>query len=295
MSQFPVVLAAVDASPVATSVLRFAQLLARADAGGRLFAVHAVEPPAPAWDRLLWPLASLGDDRPAIVAEACKIGLGLLTAQVRDAGVTLPTEALRAVPGAPADAVLAASGPLGPSLLVAGRYGRSGAVAGLLGSVASRLLFRAPIAVAFTDPAAPAGPPQRIAVAVAEGPAARASLELALELALAFGAKVVPVLVLDDPTAKNARNEARSLMTRLLEGQPLPFSIAGRLQDLLDKPRVLEGDAAEQILVGAEGCDLLVVGRTRGQRAGVGRTAESVVRSARVPVIVVPDGDGEAA
>jgi nucleotide-binding universal stress UspA family protein len=287
MTELPTVLAAVDASNVATPVLRLARLVASTEVGGRLHVVHCVPPAPPAWEGLLWPFASMGDDRPAILAEVAGIALRTLRAQLRDAGIEGASEAGRIVFGPPADALLEVASELGPQTIVVGRWGEGGPVAGLLGSVATRLLHRSPRSVLIADPSADSPSLQRIGVALTEGDAARPALEAALRLADRVGGRVSPIVAMDS-TGKNPRNEARAFLTRLIEGQPLPFSIGGRLGELLEKPVLLDGAPDDALIAASSDFELLVLGRANRDGVRLGRIAEQVARKAQSSVLLVP-------
>lgn len=186
------------------------------------------------------------------------------------------------------------------ALVVIGASHRAGHGRVRPGSVASRLLHGAPCAVAVAPrgyAGEPAREPRVIEAAFDLSPESEAALSQATEIALAAGATVRVVAVIDPveygygPVLGSyqviaADNLRRRLETRTRElAEELP-------SELRADPRVLRGNVAGLILGEAEkGVDLLVMGsRGYGPVPSVllGSVSSRVLASAPCPVLVVP-------
>jgi nucleotide-binding universal stress UspA family protein len=127
-------------------------------------------------------------------------------------------------------------------------------------------------------------PIQHILVAVDFGEPSSHALDVALDLAKTFDAKVTLVHVIPWPVADIA-SEAQRMLDAVLVGVKLRYPRTYAI--------VREGLAAHQILAVVMECgaDLIVVG-THGRRGLprflVGSVAENVVRCSPVPVLTVP-------
>jgi nucleotide-binding universal stress UspA family protein len=313
MSDFSTVVAALDDSDVASSVLRLAQQLAPAEGGHRLFAAHGVRPFDPAFAAMLWPLACLGDDHDAIAAELVQNATKSLQKRHRDVFANTP-DAIRVAWGRPADAILDVAGRVGPDITVMGTTGTHRGAPGLIGATTAEVLRRAPNAVLVARRLELPTELKRFAVAIDFGPFSRRLLEYSLKLASRMGAKVVPIAVI--PTLEvldsaglhrgqalqpqAALKEAKRLATQLVETLDLPFGVAARRTELLEPFVFRNGDPAAEVIAGAGDAqaDLVIVARTRdalndGPR--LGRVTDALVRTAPSHVLVVPPTANETA
>jgi nucleotide-binding universal stress UspA family protein len=305
MSDLPTVVACVDDSDCTPQLVAAAQIWARPAAGGCVYAAHAVVPPPSAFDDLLFPLASLGDDREAIQAELLELSARSLGRRLRD---SVPRDSLRMAWGDAPDAILAVAANLGPDVLVVGAGMERLQTPGVIGPVAASLLRRALCPVLVVPPKVVVAAPRNIVLAIDLAHGSAGMLAYAMQIAANYGARVLPVFVAPlgdhadhanvfgqrqgDPLSR-ARKEIQRLYTSLLESTPLPFPIAREREQLLAPLEVLAGDPGRELVAFAESADaqVVVIARTRlddtsGQR--LGRVAEFVARGSQVPVLVCP-------
>jgi len=146
---------------------------------------------------------------------------------------------------------------------------------------------------------------ERILVAVDLGETTEGTCATAAELARAFGAELVFLHVYDVSSFEELQREAPSLyLDQVLEN--LRMQIRSKLGQLEEAPArfrvevVPDGPVAQAILDAAEryGADLIVMGthgRTGLPRVLLGSVAETVLRRASVPVLVVPARTARAA
>ncbi len=143
-----------------------------------------------------------------------------------------------------------------------------------------------------------ATPPRRILVPTDFSPTAGVALDLARQLAVAFGAEVHLLhvrILLDDP---NQEEELQAELERLMNrSDQRTRELLGRTRDTVTEvvvhPHLVRGIApAESVVeaVGDLGCDLVVMG-THGRRGLkhllMGSVAEEVTRTSPVPVLTV--------
>jgi len=209
----------------------------------------------------------------------------------------------RIVEGDVATEILAAAGTA--DLLVVGTHGRSGFERLVLGSVAERLLRRAPCPLLIVPPASPdaTGTVPRlfhhIVAAVDFSPASAPAAAFAMSLAEEADAHLTLVHALDLPPAVETWIvESEEGSSRLRQWRQ---AASGRLDDLVPpdartychvEERVEDGPASRVILdVAAERhAGLIVIGAHGGSaldRMFVGSTAQRVVRQAVCPVLIV--------
>ena len=146
---------------------------------------------------------------------------------------------------------------------------------------------------------------ERILVAVDLGETTEGTCATAAELARALGAELVFLHVYDVSSFEELQREAPSLyLDQVLEN--LRMQIRSKLGQLEEAPArfrvevVPDGPVAQAILDAAEryGADLIVMGthgRTGLPRVLLGSVAETVLRRASVPVLVVPARTARAA
>lgn len=196
-----------------------------------------------------------------------------------------------AVMGAPAHALLEMGDDA--DMIVVGSRGEGALSRLVLGSVSAAVLHhaRCPVAV-VPEPRAGESAPGRVLVGLDHSDAAAVALDVAIEVARAHAAVLVPVHV-HDPIRFRAGSgtpvpvgleaaDARSLLTQA-SGQG-----AGELRV---EPEVVVGHAAAALLRMTRPDDVLVVGsRGRGGFAGLllGSTSTQCAQHATCPVIVVP-------
>jgi nucleotide-binding universal stress UspA family protein len=189
-------------------------------------------------------------------------------------------------------------------LLVMGTHGRSGFDRFFLGSVAEKVLRKAPCPVLTVPPHAPAAPPLDVALRtvicpVDFSPFALEGFGFALDLARRADASVVLVHVIEflaeEEPLENAHfnvpefrtyllEDARQRLDTLASGEPpLPRGV---------RTVVVPGRAHHEILriASDEGADLIVMGaqgRSGAALALFGSTTQQVVRGAGCPVLTV--------
>jgi nucleotide-binding universal stress UspA family protein len=167
----------------------------------------------------------------------------------------------------------------GSDAIVIGTHGRSGIARALLGSVAEGILRRVsiPVVAVHENDQMRTGP---IAVAYDRSPAARAALQLAVEMAAARGMSLLLIHVRE-------KNEPP-------DGDGLVEDAAAycREHGVAVRMAIQQGPAADTILsaVEREDCCMIVAG-THGRgplaQAVLGSVAMAVVERAHVPVITV--------
>lgn len=173
-----------------------------------------------------------------------------------------------------------------PDLIVMGSHGRSGLKRVRLGSVAERVLYESKSPVLVVKGAANDGAPvqiRRILAPVNFTALDRRTTELAVSVALAFGAKLylLHAQEQDDEDASPVRER-------------LCHWISTQMANKCDVVEVVrKGKAAEEILLHAEeeDVDLIVMGAEHKpflEITALGTTSERVIRHSSKPVLVLP-------
>jgi nucleotide-binding universal stress UspA family protein len=220
------------------------------------------------------------------------------------AGLDAGTVALTAASGEAAATVVDQAVAMRADLLVMGTHGRSGFDRFFLGSVAEKVLRKAPCPVLTVPPHAPATPPSDVAVRTILCPvdfssAALEAFGFALDLARRADASVVLVHALEflaeaEPLENAHFNvpefrtylleDARQRLDSLVSGEPplprgvRPVVVPGRAHhEIL---RIAADERAELIVMGAQG-------RSGAALALFGSTTQQVVRGATCPVLTV--------
>jgi len=119
------------------------------------------------------------------------------------------------------------------------------------------------------------------------------AFRLACSLARDYGARLVLVHVVPQPVVIYGEGVFHG--GAVVDTRPLQERLAAQAREapeLLTETRIVEGDAAEEILRVARevGCDLIVMGthgRTGLRRLLMGSVAEKVLRHAQVPVLIL--------
>ena len=173
--------------------------------------------------------------------------------------------------------------------------GRTGLERLLLGSTTDRVLRRSSVPVLTLDPDdGPAPYPARDVLVPTDGSAgARAALGFAAELAAATGATLHVLSVVDGPEpSADAASERAVGMIESATSDAEEWgveSVVGTVEASSSTRQAIESYA------GSGDIDLVVMGaRGRGglKRQFLGSATERTVRSASVPVVVVPEPDG---
>jgi nucleotide-binding universal stress UspA family protein len=220
------------------------------------------------------------------------------------AGLGAGTVSLTAAEGEVAATVVNQAVEMRTDLLVMGTHGRSGFDRFFLGSVAEKVLRKAPCPVLTVPPHAPATPPLDVALRtvlcpVDFSPAALQAFGFALDLARRADASVVLVHVIEflaeEEPLGNAHFNVPEIRTYLLEdgrqrldglatgAPPLPRGVRtvvvpGRAHhEIL---RIAANEHADVIVMGAQG-------RSGAALALFGSTTQQVVRGAGCPVLTV--------
>jgi nucleotide-binding universal stress UspA family protein len=235
-----------------------------------------------------------GTEYEAVVSDEAR---GELEAELVRAGVT--ADVLTVPDGSPAHALHLAAERHQAALIVVGSSHRGPIGRVVAGDVALSTLRGAPCPVLIApgryaeDP----GPLATIGAGFDGSPASRAAVVLARDAALALGARLKVLTVLEPPAAWTAypswahdstgnrdgvRAEAQATLDALVTA--LGTNVSGAL---------LEGEAARELANAGRGLDLLVCGsRSDGPltRLLLGSTSEALAREAPCPVMVLPGG-----
>lgn len=292
------VLAATDLSPPADEAIRQADAWARA-ADARLAVCHVL--PNPLRANPLFPELNA---RMAVAATtvAARAGLELEEHVAALTGRGLGELEVRVEEGDPLPMILRFAEQWGADLLVVGSHGASGIPRVLLGSVGDRAVRYAHCSVLVARPFVRSG---RVlaatdlseislrAVAEAAGIARRHAARLWVLHAVDSGLSLAAYTALERggpplSSLEEAGRRARESATRSLADVLARLEV--EVETLID-----DGPAAPAILGAADrlGADLVVVathGRTGIERLALGSVAETVVRAAACPVLVVRTG-----
>jgi len=198
----------------------------------------------------------------------------------------------RVVVGEPAVKIAQVAEESGASLVALSTHGRSGVARLVRGSVAEEVLRLSPVPVLLANPFSLREteelPIRKILVALDDSKRSAKVVPLAVELGRLYGAELVLFHSIDlswahypEVARPLARARAEEFLARELE------RVDARARSL-----IVEGPAAEKILeaVESEKADLLAIashGRSGIARLSYGSVAESVVRKARCPILVV--------
>jgi nucleotide-binding universal stress UspA family protein len=200
----------------------------------------------------------------------------------------------------PAAGLQATADTTGASTIVIGSSHRSGVGRVLAGSVTESVLAGAtvPVAVAPGDYDEADGELRTVGCGFDGSPESRAALEWAADLAHRRGAQLIALAVhspiafggLSTRTATGFRTANEALGAAL--GEQLSEAVAALGAADADG-RLLEGDAAGNLIEASTELDLLVLGsREYGpiRRVLLGSVSRALVRSASCPVVVLPRG-----
>ena len=187
-------------------------------------------------------------------------------------------------------AILRAAGDTEADLIVMGTHGRTGWSRFRLGSVMEGVLRQARVPVLAVGPGASSadgGPWRDILCPVNLDPLSKATLQAAIVLAGAAGARLTVLHVLE----REAEAAVQAAEDRLCEWVRVEGSEHCSLRHL-----VRHGNAVQAIVDEAKrnGSDLLVIGaRPRSTLTSVmfGTTTEALIRTAPCPVLVAPAGE----
>ncbi len=290
----------------------------------QLRVVHAVPDLLRYFERTLFPLAGLGDDRMEIVAEVRKSARRDLVryhhlqksaprSEEGEAPPNVPFEVDVLVDKTPcavqlADRLTSSTA----ELVVVGRSGRDEAQPGRIGSVAAALCAVSTRPVWVAQPTE-SGPVQRVLIALDLSPQSAHVLRAGMEMAVVLGVRAELVVVappvgfgdvngivgralrIDQKAVRGKiKREIAKVLDRLQQDLDLPFSAKDQLEQLEVVRQILQGDPVEELVKVADAgeSDLLVVGAT-GQRdaalpRGLGRVAQALIASVPCHVLVVP-------
>ena len=279
MTKPPIIVVGVDGSRHADAALRFAAALARWLGARLVLAAAYVSPSSEREDAIAAERARAED-----VAESARLGVEFI-GDVRSLLVAGAT---------PARALHRAADLEQADLLVVGSSERR-RVAGLQpGSVAEAVLHHSACPVAVVPERAGEPAFGRIGVAVEDGVAAYAALDLALRIAAGVGGgrPELDLLHIAPPDVAFLRPGVPAPEPEYDYTPPWLESIAGEASEHVPTNVVQDaGHAGRRLVQRASGLDLLVMGsRDLGgvRRLVLGSTSAYVVRNAGCPVIVVP-------
>lgn len=214
------------------------------------------------------------------------------------AGIEAETE-LRV--GAPATAILEFAESTGVDLMVMATHGRSGALRWIYGSVADKVLHstRVPVLlIRVSEQPRPVEPITRIVVPLDGSALAEKALDPARQLAAAFDAEVVLLVVWQIP-AIGFENVPISVLDEWEEAaradaERYVADVKNRLQaqGIRVQAKTQCGGAAESILETAESANAHLIVMSSHGRSGISRwvlgsVADRVLRSSAIPVLLI--------
>jgi nucleotide-binding universal stress UspA family protein len=283
------ILAATDFSEIATYALRHAVTWAQR-CGARLMVIHAHEVPI----LLAHPHCS-GYDLADLLETARASAEECLTQHVQAHVPPDISVSLEVVAGTPATVIEEYAERGGADLVVIGTHGRGGISRLLLGSVAERVLRRAPQPTLIVRPRAQEQAPDtprvtHILCPVNYSEVARVAFQHACTVARTFGARLTVLFAIEEkPVTPPLIVHAEHRLKSWLPAEP---EVECQMQ-----PVVRHGDAAEQAITLAReaAVDLVVIGaqhRRFVDTTVLGTTTVRVTRHAPCPVLVVPRSEG---
>jgi nucleotide-binding universal stress UspA family protein len=270
MLPFKQILCPVDFSGLSALALRYAELMA-GRSGGLVTAVHATTFEAPAYfsqSRLQELERQFHEAQEEAHQALEKFANGNRGVQ------TLVVDAR------PVAAILWTAERVGADLIVMGTHGRSGFERYRMGSVAERILHEStvPVLTVRETPGREEPAIRKVLCPVNDSAAARKALDLAAEVASAFGAALVVAHVEEEGAQK------REELCRTV-----PDEVRGKCQV---EEILRQGNPAEEIvrLAGEQNADLLVMGAQHKAFADttvIGTTTARAVRHAPCPVLTI--------
>ena len=300
------VVAALDHSDDADSVLRAARALRATDVPSSLHVVHVVEAMPEAMRRYLFPYACFGDDHDAIIADLMESGRTVFRQRFQG-DKAFEERMLRVVYGSVADRLLDELKELGPDLVVVGASSRPHPEAGVVGGNAARLARRATSPVLIVRKRG-RNDYKKIGVALDMSDASAELFARAIELAHLREGTLTPIHVLASSGSLDhlsARKDATQSLDHAAQRRldqryqqiwgslKLPFPVQGEAARIVQKPRLEHGDPGKQLVAVANEAelDLLVLHRCQASmRSGLslGRVAEYALRHAPCDILVLP-------
>lgn len=300
------VVAVLDNSAEADSVLSAARAMLAKDAPSMLHMVHVVEEMGAAMRRYLFPYACFGDDHDAIIADLMEAGrLSFRQRFVDDKH--FDDRLLRVVYGRVAERALEELQRLGPNMVVVGASSTEHPEIGVIGKNAARLARRstAPVLVVRNRTR---NAYRHIGVAVDLTADSSTLLSDAIRFAHVREAKLTPIHVLPSPSsldhssirAKDERSldnatkrELDRRFQQVLSALKLPFPVQRDATKVVAKPRLERGDPGESLVIASrdEELDLLIMYRCQsstGSGLRLGRVAEYALRYASCDILVLP-------
>lgn len=300
------VVAALDHSAEADSVLRAARAWRATDVPSTLHMVHVVDAMPEAMQRYLFPYACFGDDHDAILADLMESGRTVFRQRFQG-DKAFEERMLRVAYGRVADRLLDELKELGPDLVVVGASSREHPEAGAIGGNAARLARRAtsPVLVVRNRGR---NDYKKLGVALDMSDASGELFARAIEIAHLREGTLTPIHVLpsaaslDHQSARKggpqkldhaAQRRLDQRYQQLWGSLKLPFPVQGEAAGLVQKPRLEQGDPGAQLVAAAneEELDLLIVHRCQASmRSGLslGRVAEYALRHAPCDILVLP-------
>lgn len=293
------ILYATDFSPTSRQALAFALLLARKlEAGLEVF--HAL---VPHWEHLDVPEGEPATAKALMARLEANAGAEMeqFLAATDTAGVKITRSVEKGSYSAPV--ILEHAAASGAGLIVLGTHGRRGPGRLLVGSVAEEVVRRSPVPVATVKQQGekPVEPKiERIAVPIDFSAPARRSLDVAKDLAVRFGGRLLLLHVVEQvalpsfyvPGAPGVFPQNPMSLQPAARDELLAWMAATGEPEVPFDARVLPGSPPVGIadFATAHRADLIVLstlGLTGIERLLLGSTAERVVRQAPLPVAVI--------
>ena len=299
MVEFKNILCPIDLSDASVRPLAYAAAFARWY-GARLTVLHVV----PTFDPMQVRSGSLGDPVRIVYPMPREEVLEELRRALDAAGIATLDVTLAAEAGDAGATIVDRAVVIPADLLVMGTHGRSGFDRLLLGSVAEKVLRKAPCPILTMPPHAPASAPEDVAFKqilcpVDFSPSALQALGFALDLARQADGSITVLHAIEWLAGEEPRAHAHFNVPEYR--QYLVEDAHARLQALLaEEPRtwcgledvVVIGRAYREILevASAREADLIVMGAQGRGGVGLtlfGSTTQQVVRAAACPVLTV--------
>lgn len=305
---FPIatVVAVLDNSFEADSVLGAARAMLARDVPSSFHMVHVVEEMNAAMRRYLFPYACFGDDHDAIIADLLEAGRASFCQRFSE-DKRFDERMLRVVYGRVADRALEEFQRLGPDVVVVGAGSAEHPEIGVIGKNAARLARRStsPVLVVRNRSRSDY---RNIGVALDLTSDASTLFADAIRFSHVRDAKLTPIHVLPsavsldhgavrskEPQALDAgaKRDLDRRYQQLWASLKLPFPVQGEATKLVNKPRLERGDPGAQLVdaIRDDGLDLLIMYRCQsstGSGLRLGRVAEYALRYASCDILVLP-------
>jgi len=300
MLELNTIVAAIDDPESAKKLLTLACTVGEQFTNSRVFAIHAFPQIDTHFAEILFPYASLGDDREAIQNELIEHTRKRFLPSLKPF-INKPNFRIKCGPILPVLHTLNAS--LGADLLIVGALGKDRSIALRIGHVAQRIIAESEVAVLVVRQAL-SSKIKHIIAAIDLTPESRYILKYAIQFAHAIGATITPVYVL--PTMNNAdhvvvhakrnisgkkRKELVQLQQQIFAELSLSFQITSVLDQVLLPVLVEQGDPAIELkkCAAKTNATLIIAGKHRAnnQQTKIGRISSHLLRYSETHMLLL--------